>query len=192
MILPLASFAFFISGFAALAYQIVWQRLLVLPVGADVYATTLVVAAFMAGLGCGSLAGAHLADQLSPSRNLLAFVAAELAVGLFGLVSRGVFYDWAYLRLGMTAMHPMVTAGLVFFSLLWPTFWMGISLPLLARGVMRGIDGAARRVGLLYGLNTIGAAAGAFATTWILMPRTGLEGQSASRPSATFWLRLRC
>jgi predicted membrane-bound spermidine synthase len=175
MILLLASFAFFISGFAALVYQIVWQRLLVLPIGADVHSTTLIVAAFMAGLGCGSLAGGYLADRLSPSRNLLAFVGAELAVGMFGFFSRHVFYDWQYLNVGAVVMHPLATAAMVFFSLLWPTFWMGMSLPLLARGVAGGIEGAARRVGLLYGLNTLGAALGAFSTTWVLMPQGGLE-----------------
>ena len=86
---PLASASFLLSGFAALTYQIVWQRLLVLPMGADVYSTTIIVAAFMAGLGLGSLAGGHVADRLSPRRCLLVFIAAELAVAVFGLASRG-------------------------------------------------------------------------------------------------------
>ncbi|MQA29563.1 MAG: hypothetical protein GEU82_06955 [Luteitalea sp.] len=151
MVLLLALFAFFLSGFAALVYQIVWQRLLVLPIGAEVHSTTLIVAALMAGLGCGSLAGGHLADRLTPSRNLLAFVAAEAAVGSFGFVSRFVFYDWQYLKLGAVEMHPVVTATMVFFSLLWPTFWMGLSLPLLGRGYAwdrwrRETRGAALRV----------------------------------------------
>ena len=57
---------FFTSGFAALLYQMIWQRLLTFFSGADVYSVTLIVAAFMAGLGFGSLAGGHLADRLSP------------------------------------------------------------------------------------------------------------------------------
>ena len=56
MRIALASIAFFLSGFAALIYQVVWQRMLVLPIGADVYSTTVIVGAFMAGLGVGSLA----------------------------------------------------------------------------------------------------------------------------------------
>src|SRR5438876_3899862 len=46
---------FFTSGFAALVYQVVWQRMLVIFSGADVHSATIVVAAFMAGLGCGSV-----------------------------------------------------------------------------------------------------------------------------------------
>jgi MFS family permease len=97
---PLASVSFLLSGVAALTYQVVWQRLLVLPLGADVYSMTLVVAAFMTGLGLGSLAGGHVADRLSPLRCVLLFVAAEIAVAAFGLASRGIFYDWMYLGSG--------------------------------------------------------------------------------------------
>ena len=172
---PLASASFLLSGVAALTYQIVWQRLLVLPLGADVYSMTLVVAAFMTGLGLGSLAGGHVADRLSPLRCVLLFIAAELAVAAFGLASRGIFYDWMYLRLGPVGLDPAVRAALVFATLLWPTFWMGVSLPVLSRAIAPQIGDAARRVGILYGLNTLGAAAGAFATTWLLFPRIGFD-----------------
>jgi len=174
--LVLASAAFFISGFAALTYQIVWQRLLVLPIGADVYSTTIIVAAFMAGLGVGSLVGGQVADRLSTLQCVLLFVVAELAIGAFGFASRWVFYDWMYLRLGPAALEPTLTAVILFVSLLWPTFWMGISLPVLSRAVASHLAGAARRVGLLYGFNTLGAATGAFVTTWVLFTRLGLEG----------------
>ena len=172
---PLASVSFLLSGVAALTYQVVWQRLLVLPLGADVYSMTLVVAAFMTGLGLGSLAGGHVADRLSPRRCVLLFIAAEIAVAAFGLASRGIFYDWMYLRLGRVALEPFVRAALVFATLLWPTFWMGVSLPVLSRAIAPQLGEAARRVGTLYGLNTLGAAAGAFATTWLLFPRIGFD-----------------
>lgn len=176
MTIPLGSLAFFLSGFAALVYQIVWQRLLVLPMGADVYSTTIIVGAFMAGLGCGSLAGGHIADRLTPRQCLFLFIAAELAVGGFGLVSRSLYYDWMYFSLGTLSIPQIGMAGLVFLSLIWPTFWMGVSLPVLGRAVARSLEGAPRHVGLLYGLNTLGAAAGALATTWILFPALGLAG----------------
>src|SRR5262245_13663907 len=55
---------FFASGFTALLYQVIWQRLLTIFSGADLYSTTMIVSAFMAGLGCGSLAGGYLADRV--------------------------------------------------------------------------------------------------------------------------------
>ena len=64
-ILAFVLLLFFASGFAALLYQTIWQRMLGFFSGVDVYSVTITVAAFMAGLGCGSLAGGHLADRLS-------------------------------------------------------------------------------------------------------------------------------
>jgi spermidine synthase len=54
---------FFASGVAALVYQVIWQRLLVVFSGADVFSATVIVAAFMGGLGVGHLAGGHVADR---------------------------------------------------------------------------------------------------------------------------------
>jgi spermidine synthase len=176
MRIVLGSLAFFLSGFAALIYQVVWQRMLVLPIGADVYSTTVIVGAFMAGLGVGSLAGGHVADRVSRRRCLGMFVAAEAAVGGFGAASRYLFYDWMYLGLGGLSLTPVAVAIVVFAALIWPTFWMGMSLPLLARAVTSTLAGAPTRIGVLYGLNTLGAAAGAFGTTWILFPAAGLAG----------------
>ena len=51
--LNVAVVVFFLSGFAALTYQVVWQRLLIVFAGGDVHAVTLIVTAYMAGLGLG-------------------------------------------------------------------------------------------------------------------------------------------
>ena len=48
---------FFLSGTAALIYQIAWQRALFAVYGLDILSVTVVVTAFMLGLGIGSLLG---------------------------------------------------------------------------------------------------------------------------------------
>jgi spermidine synthase/MFS family permease len=166
---------FFLSGFAALLYQVVWQRILVIFSGADVYSSTLIVAAFMAGLGVGHLAGGYLADRFSRGAGLLLFALAELAIAAFGLASRGLYYDFLYQRLGPLALTPPLLTAILFGSLLWPTFFMGMSLPLLARAVTDRLERAAFTVGALYAFNTLGAATGALAATWWILPRVGLE-----------------
>ena len=167
---------FFTSGFAALLYQVIWQRLLVLFSGADLYSVTIIVAAFMGGMGAGHLAGGQIADRTSSRTALLLFALAECAIAVFGFFSRALYYDFLYDRLGGVHIPPPMLAGLLFLSLLWPTFFMGASLPLLARALTDRIDRAASVIGLLYGVNTLGAAAGAIVSTWVLLPRLGLEG----------------
>jgi spermidine synthase len=167
--------AFFLSGFAALVYQVVWQRLLVSFSGADVYSSTLIVAAFMAGLGVGHLAGGQVADRVSRRGALILFAVAELSIGVFSLLSRGLYYDFLYQELGAYAFGMPLLTLILFASLLWPTFFMGVSLPLLARAVTSGIDRAAATLGALYACNTLGAAVGALLTTWWILPSVGLD-----------------
>ncbi len=160
---------FFASGFAALIYQTIWQRMLGFFSGVDVYSVTITVAAFMAGLGCGSLAGGHLADRLSPKHRLLAFGAAEGIIALFALSSKWVYYDLLYIKWSALADSPVLLPVILFASLLIPTFCMGLTLPILAKALTARIETASTVVGFLYGANTLGAAVGALLTPWFLL-----------------------
>jgi len=171
----IAFVVFFVSGFAALLYQVIWQRLLVFFSGADVFSVTLIVTTFMAGLGLGNLVGGYVADRLSRLLNLVLFIVAELAILIFGLLSKGFFYDFLYTRHPELAQSSWLLWIVLFCSLLWPTFFMGVSLPLLAKALTRDVREAAATIGRLYGINTLGAAVGALITTWILLPQFGLE-----------------
>src|SRR3954471_1799735 len=81
---------FFFSGFPALIYQLTWQRELFLIFGVNIESVTVVVTAFMLGLGLGSLAGGWLSKRRDVA--LLPLLAAiELMTAAFGIVSLGVF-----------------------------------------------------------------------------------------------------
>ena len=154
----------------------VWQRLLTFFSGADVYSVTIIVAAFMGGLGFGSLAGGHLADRLHPRGRLLAFALCEAAISAFAFVSVPLIYGVLYLRLGERPLPSAAVAAVLFLTLLWPTFFMGLSLPLLARVLTEDAPRSAERIGALYGWNTLGAAGGALTTVWILARALGFGG----------------
>src|SRR5258706_464938 len=57
-----------------------------------------------------------------------------------------------------------------------PAAAMGAPLPVLVRAVVRAPRGAVGGLGLLYGLNPLGAAGGALATGFLLLPGLGLRG----------------
>ena len=160
---------FLASGFSALLYQTIWQRLLGFFSGVDVYSVTITVAAFMAGLGCGSLVGGQLADRLSAKHRLLAFALAEGIIALFALVSKWLYYDLLYVRWSGLADSVILLPVVLFLSLLLPTFCMGVTLPILAKAFTGKIETAPSVVGYLYGVNTLGAAIGALVTPWILL-----------------------
>ena len=63
---------FFVSGAAALIYQVVWQRILLAAFGVDIETVTVVVSVFMFGIGGGALVGGRLAERF-PGRALMLF-----------------------------------------------------------------------------------------------------------------------
>jgi spermidine synthase len=182
--LPLVATAFFLSGAAALVYQVVWQRILELSSGVGIYSVAMIVAAFMAGLGLGSHAGSVLSTRLRTDRALCAFAAIELGVAVFGASSCALFYDLLYARTGWLYSVPWRAGLLHFFSLLFPTVLMGMSLPFLARAMVHDTSRAARTIGILYGINVLGASFGAIATPWVLVRFVGMRGAVTAAATA--------
>lgn len=166
---------FALTGFSALCLQVVWQRVISIHGGVDLFSSATVVAAFMAGLGLGNLLGGTLADRLGPSRSILAFAVANLGIGLFGWASIAIFYD-GYRALAEHVQSLPAAFAFHFVLLVVPTTLMGLSLPLLSRGMVRGVGEAASVVSRLYAANTLGAAAGAAVGGWVLLGNLGFDG----------------
>lgn len=168
------SLAFFLSGLSALVYQVVWQRLLALHSGVGIYSIALIVAAFMAGLGLGSLLGGRLSLRLEPAAARRAFAGLELGIAAFGAFSPWLYHDVLY---GPAGGGPLLLTGLRHFAaLLPPTVLMGMSLPFLARAVVLEASVAGRLLGRLYAWNMLGASLGALLAPWVLMRFLGLGG----------------
>lgn len=166
---------FFLSGFSALLYQVIWQRMLGLFSGADVYSATIIVSAFMLGMGVGSLVGGYLADRLGQYKCLLLFALAELVIALFAVSSKWIYYDVLYQTYPQLSTSLPMLSVVLFLSLLVPTFCMGITLPLLAKALTRHLGEASSRIGWLYALNTLGAGLGALVTAIVLVRHYGFE-----------------
>ena len=77
---------FFLSGIAALIYQVAWQRLLFGAFGVDIESVTIVVSTFMLGLGCGALWGGQIADRFG-AYVITVFAFFEIGIGIFGITS---------------------------------------------------------------------------------------------------------
>src|SRR5262245_47506549 len=144
---------FILTGFPALTYQIVWQRILTNFTGADALSVTLVVAAFMGGLGFGSLFGGYAADRFNNEKRVSLFALTQAGIACFAIISPWFYYDLLYLRFGFIARYPLLMILALFISLLWPTFLMGLSLPLLAKALTHKIEKASEVTGYLYGFN---------------------------------------
>lgn len=172
----LVGVAFFASGAAGLVYQVAWQRILALHSGVGAYSVAMIIAAFMAGLGLGSHLGGLLSVRVSPRRALACFGLLELAIGAFGASSGALYYDFLFERAAALYASPWRAGLLHFLALLLPTTLMGMTLPLLTRASVREPQAASGVVGLLYGVNILGASVGALLTPWVLVRQLGIRG----------------
>lgn len=169
---------FFLSGFAGLALEMVWSRMLGLHIGGSAEAVTAVVTAYMAGLGLGSLAASTFAARIA--RPLRLYALLEVAVALFAVASPLVLqapeglYRLAHDREEISRALPFaVRFGTSLVLLMIPTLAMGATLPLLVEDLTRRGGAYATRVAMLYGINTVGAVAGTVTAGFILLPGFG-------------------
>ncbi len=172
---------FFLSGATGLIYEVAWIRLLNDVFGNTTYAVSAVLTAFMGGLAIGSYGAGRL--LAFPERGLRLYALLEVGIALTALSTPALFglldglYGWLYRELGLGLVG--LTGARFFLALLVlgvPTALMGATLPVLAGVVARGQLHIGSPLGVLYGLNTLGAMAGTAGTGFVGILFLGVRG----------------
>ncbi|HEY7514626.1 MAG TPA: spermidine synthase, partial [Vicinamibacteria bacterium] len=172
---------FFVSGAAALLFETLWFRQTGLVLGNSIWASSLVTSSLMGGLAIGNALAARRGGHLR--RPIRTYALLEAIIGATGL--------------GLVCLLPRLTTLLVpiwtglgerpallnamrlfvaFAVLLVPATSMGATLPVLTRAVSAHEPSFGRVLGSLYGLNTLGAVAGALVGEAWLIERFGITG----------------
>jgi spermidine synthase len=169
------AFLAFLSGTAALTYQVLWVRQLGLVVGVDVYAVTTCVSAFFAGLAVGSFFFGRRADHAQ--RPLRSYAVLEFGIACSAFAATIALAHAAPLFAYLQHTVGIFAWLLGFFLVGVPAFLIGGTLPLLFRtwGAQAHIP---KGGGLLYAVNTAGGIAGALWTPFLLIPRFGIRGSA--------------
>jgi spermidine synthase len=172
--------AFGISGFAALAYEVLWTRVLSMILGTTVYAFSVMLTAFLCGLALGSFISARVVDKRR--RLVPIFAVVQIAIGCFGILSVFIFGRTPLLLLKMLDRLggswrdlTFVQFAIAFLVMLIPTSLMGATFPLVSRICARQIKLLGRSIGSIYSVNTIGAILGSLAAGFLLIPAMGLR-----------------
>jgi predicted membrane-bound spermidine synthase len=145
---------FFLSGFSALIYQIVWQKKLFIYFGINIEAISLIVSIFMLGLGIGSLIGGKIAEILKEKDILKIFITLEFLIGLLGITSLYLFsipFD--------NQLQAIILSSIFLFV---PIVFMGASFPILIQ-LFKNIT-PSKNISSLYFANTLGAGISSFLT----------------------------
>ena len=168
-----------LSGFCALAGEVIWTRALALLLGATVYTFSIILAVFLIGLGIGSTLGAILSRELGRPRLALGWCQILIVGGIAwtaymlneSLPNWPIDYSltsntWSDFQLDLVrALWAVLPA---------PVLW-GASFPLaLAAAVTDGRD-PGRLVGGVYAANTIGAIFGALGASLLLVVWVGSQ-----------------
>lgn len=172
--------AFFFSGATSLSLEVAWSKELTYLLGVDIYATTTVVTAFMAGLGLGALLAARLRRWVKAS--VRSYGLLQIVIGSCALISIPLFrltaplFSLLFSSLGYDSALFLLTRFLVVFGfMLIPVTLMGMTLPVVVGASHRGAQGRyAYLAGKLYGINTLGAVAGTLAAGFFLIPTLGI------------------
>ncbi len=177
---PLAALALclLLSGTGSLVLEVCWSRQLKLVFGSTTLSISTILVAYMLGLGLGGLLGGRWASRTA--NGVAAYGKIEIGIGLYALVVPFLLALYPVLNRTLLSGLPFWPAAVVRFLLslvvlILPTLLMGATLPLLIAAVSRGDVAIGARVGLLYGINTLGAVLGTLAGTFVLFPLLGLR-----------------
>ena len=169
-----------LSGMTALGAQVVWTRLLTLLLGGTVYTFSLILAAFLTGLGIGSSAGAALAKNVKSPRTALGWTQLLLVVALaWAAYSQATALpNWPV----NPALAPdsMATFQIDVIRALWVVLpgailW-GMSFPLALAAIARKEQDPGRLVASVYAANTVGAIFGAMLASLVALATLGTQG----------------
>jgi spermidine synthase len=170
---------FVASGATGLIYEVTWFRNLSLIFGASFEATSIVLASYMAGLSLGGYSFGRIASRVA--RPLRLYGLLELGVGAFALVLpallRGVDSVYVSVAAGEEDLGPAlpaIRAVMAFAILVVPTFFMGATLPVVTRFLVRAEDEFGVRLSWLYGSNTFGAVLGTLLAGFVMIPALGV------------------
>jgi spermidine synthase len=172
----------FFSGVAAIVYEVTWARMLALTFGSTTLSVAAVVVGFMGGMGVGAaLYHRFFANEGRPLwiyaflEYGIALSTAILSLGFyalpeyFSLMSQAIPSPAGYLVLRFVTVLVLIAI---------PSMLMGATFPALCRSAIQSAEGFNRRLGWIYGVNTLGAALGALFAGLVLVEYLGLRGST--------------
>ncbi|HIH39247.1 TPA: hypothetical protein HA219_00780 [Candidatus Woesearchaeota archaeon] len=169
--------AFAISGFTALIYEVVWSRPLQLIFGSTIYAVSTILTTFFAGFALGSFLFRDYADNVKNPARLFGLI--QLGIGFYGLIILWLFklLPSIYLPLAIPPGIQFIQFTLLFSIIIIPATLFGATWPIINRAYVRKEE-LGKNSGRLYAVNSFGSCLGSLAAGFVLMPLLGIKNTS--------------
>ncbi|MCA9116567.1 MAG: fused MFS/spermidine synthase [Planctomycetaceae bacterium] len=180
---------FFLSGAAALVYEISWSRQIGLLFGHTIHAAAVVLAGYFTGLAAGYALGSRLVGRVNPLR---AYACAEITAAAWACLIPSLLAlvqteaGAALLQSDHPGWQLVLRGGFCLLVLLPATSALGSTLPFMSDFLERGTAHVQSRVVRAYAWNTVGAFAGVVAATGFLLPTLGVGRSSFLAAGVSF------
>lgn len=184
-----------VSGFCALGYEVLWTRILSIVIGQSVYGFTIMLVAFLSGIGTGSAAygmflklspGFRKRFANSPAASVIGFGLVQVIIGITAifvtlyirdLPTNSLFLQEDFLGrgMGLFAARQWASFAIAFSYMFVPAFFMGVAFPMAGKVRAKYRTVAGRAVGEVMAYNTVGAILGAAVSGYLLVYFVGIE-----------------
>ena len=169
-VLRYISFCFFLSGFASIAYEVVWTRYLSIPLTNTRYTYTIILTVFLLGIGTGSILLSRLIKRV---RNEVRFFGClEIGIGLFAFALGPIVYLLATKAAYSLFSFGFLTSGTLMFI---PAVFMGATFPVVVKMLTTDVKKVGYSTGRLYAINTSGCILGSITAGFVLLPLLGIK-----------------
>src|SRR5450432_2349171 len=172
--------AFIVSGATAMTLQVMWTRALAVLIGSSIFSFTIILVAFLIGLGVGSAVFGRLSQRTAHPVRWLAglHLGIGLAVGASYLCTDRLPFVFTWLlRSTSFSVDTILVCQFVLacVTVLPATILMGGIFPITVRIAATRLESVGRDLGNAYALNTIGAIVGSFLSGFVVLPKLGLQ-----------------
>jgi spermidine synthase len=170
----IALWVFGVSGFCALAYEVLWTRVLVLFIGSTAYAFAVMLSSFLCGIAIGSILLARLIDkrkELFTTLGILQIIISLSAILLIPVLRN--LYDIG-LRFEGTGWLTLAISKytLSFIVMLVPTIFIGATFPLVSKIYAGNLSELGKKIGNVYSFNILGSI---FFAGFVFIPLIGIQ-----------------
>ena len=176
---PIFFIALFLTGFLALALEVLYTKTLILFIGSSTYAFSLILVTFLLGIALGSWALSSFVNRIE--RGYAYFGLFLVLIGFWLFLTLQFFEKVPFWYLNFLGSREsfefgsiLLSQSLVTFLVIFPaTFLIGMVFPLgihLARPHIVNLGGG---IGKLYFANTLGGVLGSLAAGFLFLPTVG-------------------
>lgn len=173
---------YFCAGFLALAYEVVWIRILSLHTSTSTTTFTIVLSVYLLGFSSGSLILFPILSRKLTGVRI--FFLSNFLAGFAAIAAVPLYYKFTHLKYALVFPRGMESVTLfrltlveitfAFIMMFVPTVMMGLSFPAVCQALIERGREIGRKSGFYYFVGNLGSAAGVAAAGLMLIPALGL------------------